>query len=180
MSVRAVARRAAAHGPGTPGNAPIFVDSDDNQLKVVPAGSGTTELIVPSTVLIPLTAARTVTAAENGTVFTLGTAGGFTVTLPALPSATDVALHYTFFVKVAPTTDYIIASAAGNDIAGAVFSSSGGVEDKETAFTASQINFISSGGGLSKIGDSCELWGASEGWYSRSYCATAAGITYTG
>lgn len=32
--------------PGTPNSAPIYVDSDDNKLKMIPAGSGTTEVEV--------------------------------------------------------------------------------------------------------------------------------------
>ena len=178
MSIRSVRRDALVQGNATPTSAPIYVDSDDNQLKIIPAGSGTTERVLPTTSLIALTGTRTVTAAESGTIFSLGTASGFTVTLPALPSATDAILHYTFFVKVAPTTaDYIVAGATAK-ISGAVYSSSGGVEDKETGFTGGQVNFISAGG-LSKIGDSVELWSTSTGWYSRAYCATAAGITYT-
>ena len=177
MSIRSVRRDALVQGNATPTSAPIYVDSDDNQLKIIPAGSGTTELVLPTTSLIALTGTRTVTAAENGTIFSLGTAGGFTVTLPALPTATDALLHYTFFVKVAPTTDYIVKGATAK-ISGAVYSSSGGAEDAETDFTGGQVNFISASG-KSKIGDSVELWSTSTGWYSRAYCATAGGITYT-
>lgn len=46
MSVRNIVRRATIQGVATPSNAPIYVDSDDNKLKMIPAGSGTTEVEV--------------------------------------------------------------------------------------------------------------------------------------
>lgn len=53
-----------------------------------------------------------ITAAESGKTFFLDLAGGFTSTLPA-PAA---GLRYTFIVKTAPTTAYVIASNGGADI----------------------------------------------------------------
>lgn len=46
MSVRGIARYPTVKGVATPTNAPIYVDSDDNALKIIPAGSGSTELVV--------------------------------------------------------------------------------------------------------------------------------------
>jgi hypothetical protein len=43
MSVRGLYRGATVKGFATPTNAPIYVDSDDNKLKIVSAGSGSTE-----------------------------------------------------------------------------------------------------------------------------------------
>ena len=62
--------------------------------------------------IVALTAATTLTAAQSGKLFTLGTAGGFTTTLPA-PQA---GLEYEFVVKVAPTTAYIIATKGSSNI----------------------------------------------------------------
>lgn len=54
MAIRNIRRQATnpLAAPGTPNSAPIYVDSDDNILKMIPAGSGTTEvqLIDASTV----------------------------------------------------------------------------------------------------------------------------------
>ena len=47
MSIRGIARTPTAKGFATPTNAPIYLDSDDNTLKMIPAGSGTTEVVVP-------------------------------------------------------------------------------------------------------------------------------------
>ena len=46
MAIRNIRRSASNPGAyvGTPGAAPIYVDSDDNILKFIPAGSGTTEV----------------------------------------------------------------------------------------------------------------------------------------
>jgi hypothetical protein len=59
-----------------------------------------------------LSAAKTLTAADNGKTFFLALAGGFTVTLPT-PS---LGFECEFIVSVAPTTAYIIAAAGGADI----------------------------------------------------------------
>lgn len=46
MSIRNIRRQATnpLAAPGTPNSAPIYVDSDDNKLKFIPAGSGTAEI----------------------------------------------------------------------------------------------------------------------------------------
>ena len=48
MAIRNIRRQATnpLAAPGTPTSAPIYVDSDDNILKMIPAGSGTTEVQV--------------------------------------------------------------------------------------------------------------------------------------
>lgn len=44
MSIRNIRRQATVPGIATTKDAPIYVDSDDNKLKFIPAGSGTTEV----------------------------------------------------------------------------------------------------------------------------------------
>lgn len=46
MPTRAIARRSTIVGPASDRVAPIYVDKDDNKLKLIPAGSGTTEVEV--------------------------------------------------------------------------------------------------------------------------------------
>jgi len=46
MAIRNIRRQATAPGFATATSAPIYVDSDDNELKIIPAGSGTTEQTV--------------------------------------------------------------------------------------------------------------------------------------
>jgi len=46
MSIRGIHRTSTVKGSATPTNAPVYVDSDDDILKVIPAGSGTTEVQV--------------------------------------------------------------------------------------------------------------------------------------
>lgn len=75
MSVRSIRREASTPGnySGTSNAAPIFVDSDDNKLKIVPAGSGTTAVEIHESSTVPVTTSRlgavngaTVSAVENG------------------------------------------------------------------------------------------------------------------
>jgi hypothetical protein len=44
MPVRGILRKSTPAGDATDTNAPIYVDSDDNLLKFIPAGSGSTEV----------------------------------------------------------------------------------------------------------------------------------------
>lgn len=49
MSVRGLHRGAVAVGEATSSNAPVYIDSDDDLLKIIAAGSGSTERTIPST-----------------------------------------------------------------------------------------------------------------------------------
>ena len=123
--------------------------------------------------MVVLAGAKTLVAGDSGTTFLLNLVGGFTVTLPALA----LGLFFRFIVKTAPTTAYVITSAAGDDIVGAVYSASGAAEDSETTLGADNINFVAS---TAVLGDSADLWCDGAAWYSRAYCAATGGITYTG
>jgi hypothetical protein len=152
-------------------SAPIYIDSDDNRLKLIPAGSGTTEVLIQeaagaSTQEI-LGAAKTVTAAETGKTFSLALAGGFTVALPA-PA---VGLRYKFYVNVAPTTAYIITATP---LTGAVHSSTGGNADSQTDFSGVSISFVAN---VALIGDSAEFFSDGTNWYVTAFCNADAGIT---
>lgn len=48
MPTTGLRRGKVVQGYATPSNAPIYVDLDDNKIKVIPAGSGTTERDVPA------------------------------------------------------------------------------------------------------------------------------------
>jgi hypothetical protein len=50
MPERGIYRTPTVKGIATVTNCPIYCDSDDNTLKFIPAGSGTTELVIPSAV----------------------------------------------------------------------------------------------------------------------------------
>lgn len=62
MAIRNIRRQATnpLAAPGTPTTAPIYVDSDDNILKMIPAGSGTTEVQI-----IDAATAQTITGAKT-------------------------------------------------------------------------------------------------------------------
>ena len=176
--VRSLVRNAAARGYASATSVPIYVDSDDNRVKMIPAGTGTTETIVQEASGAALSevvvAAKTLTAADSGRTFFLALAGGFTVTLPAIAAG----LNFKFYVQIAPTTAYIIRTAASAQIlAGQVYASAGSDEDSETAFTATDVTFVAS---TSVIGDSADLWCDGTNWYARAWTNAAGGITIDG
>ena len=134
MPSRAITRRSTVAGFAAANVAPIYVDSDDNLLKIIPAGTGSTEQIVAQLGgIAPVDASAatlTVTAdAHAGRTINLNRAAGVTATLPA---ATGTGNVYTFVVqatvtsnndiiKVANGTDFMVGTAFfdGDDAANA-------------------------------------------------------------
>lgn len=78
MSVRGIARRATAVGYAHGTNAPIYVDSDDNAVKIIPAGTGSTEVVVG------------MAASASGFRFAAGTGALVTGTLVVATGLTSV------------------------------------------------------------------------------------------
>lgn len=95
MSARGIARYATVKGVATPTNAPIYIDSDDNIVKVVPAGSGTTEVQI-----VDASSAQTLT---NKT-FTAPTITDALLNLPVAEFVGDGAVTVTPGVKVLTKT----------------------------------------------------------------------------
>jgi len=147
-----------------------------DRITCVTANIGGTEASVGTSWVVEnqsliITAARTMTAAESGGTYFLNTAGGFTVTLPTAA----IGLRYTFIVKTAPTTAYIILSATADTIFGKVFASSGGDENSNVA--GDQINFVAN---TSLAGDRVELWSDGTSWFADGFCDVTGSITITG
>lgn len=169
--VRSFTRGATPKGASTKHSAPIYVDSDDNRVKVIPAGTGTAETILQeaggASVAEVLTAAKTLTAADSGKTFFLNLAAGFAVTLPS-PAA---GLNFRFFIQTAPvTTSYTIV---GTPMSAIVRSSVGGNADSIVDDTAVNIEFD---GDAAVIGDSAEVWSNGTGWFGLGLCNADAGI----
>ena len=169
--VRSIARYATVRGVAHTASVPVYVDSDDNRLKFIPTGSGTTEVLLQeasgATTQEILTAAKTVTAAETGKTFSLALAGGFTVALPA-PA---VGLRYKFYVNVAPTTAYIITAT---NLAGQAHSSVAGDASSIAAFSGVDLRFVAN---VALIGDSAEFYSDGTNWYAQGFSNATAGIT---
>lgn len=178
--IRSITRRPTVVGFASAGSAPFYVDSDDNRLKMIPAGSGSTEVILQeaggASMYERLITTRVLVAADSGKTFGLALAGGFTVTLPAL--ATSPGFNAKFIVEVAPTTAYIIASAENDNIAGSCYTSDGNAGDSETAFTADQMNFVATS---AIIGDAADIAAVgTAGWAGRMFVNVTAGGSFTG
>ncbi len=110
--IRSLTRRPTVAGYASAGSAPIYVDSDDNRVKVIPAGTGTTEIVLQEASgagsAEAVITTKAVTAAESGKTFYLDLAAGFVTTLPAVA----LGLRYQFIVKTAPTGSYTIVCPA--------------------------------------------------------------------
>jgi len=124
--------------------------------------------------IVALTAATTLTASQSGKLFTLGTAGGFTTTLPA-PQA---GLEYEFVVKVAPTTAYIIATKGSSNIIYGVIASAdlNAAGDTGCAQASDTITFVAN---KAVIGDSVKLISDGTNWYAKGFCTAFDALTGT-
>ena len=123
--------------------------------------------------VVALTAATTLTYAQSGKTFTLGTAGGFAVTLPT-PKAGTV---YEFFVKVAPTTAYtVVTASSANIIYGAVASAEDAAGSVACAAASDTISFVAN---KAIIGDSIKLISDGTYWYAKGFCNVQDAITLT-
>lgn len=199
MAIRNIRRQATNPGayPGTPTSAPIYVDSDDNILKFIPAGSGTTEVqildasssqtltaktftspIINTPTVKDLTevvaATNVIAAAETGSVFFLNAATEFVSTLPA-PAA---GLHFTFIVTAAPSgASYTVTTnAAATIIKGRVLSSDLNAASDSDFGVAGEatVTFVDS---KSVAGDTAEFWCDGTNWFVVATCTVFDAIT---
>jgi hypothetical protein len=119
-----------------------------------------------------LTAASTLTNADNGTIFFLNSATEFATTLPA----PFLGAEFTFIVKAAPSgANYtIVTGSSANIIQGNQNSVAGDAGDSGTADDT--ISFVS---GSSVAGDKVELYSDGTSWFAYAISRVAAGITFT-
>lgn len=176
MSVRGLYRGATPIGSATATNAPIYVDSDDNQLKVLPNGAGTTsERIVQTAGGSVATAAATLTTVDYGKTFFLNSATEFQLVLPAAL----IGAKLSFIVTAAPSgASYTIITPASAEILfGKILSAAGDAGDVENTGGGTTITFAD---GQAVVGDRVDLVSDGTNWYVVGYASVAAGITITG
>lgn len=118
---------------------------------------------------VTLSAATTLTAADNGKTFYLNAAAGKTVVLPAVAAG----LYFRFVVAAAfATNNWIIDSAEGDNIDGSIEVAGAVV----VAGAEDQINFVAS---AEALGDYIELESDGVQWFVHGMAALAGGITAT-
>lgn len=115
-------RGANIRGYATPTSAPIFVDSDDSKIKAIPAGSGTTEVVVgeSSTGLSVTTASGSIgygTGAGGAVTQITSSSTGVTLSKPtgqittvALTTAAGAEETFTVTNTLVAATDTIVVS----------------------------------------------------------------------
>lgn len=122
-----------------------------------------------------LTETKTVTAAENGTVFFLESATEFATTLPK----PLLGLHYRFIVTAAPSSaDYTIVTNGGdNIIQGMVLEADTDTgDDGPTDQNGDTITFVD---GVAVAGDWVALIADGTNWYVSGMTAADGGVTIT-
>lgn len=117
-------------------------------------------------------ATNVITAAESGKTFFLSLAGGFTSTLPA-PAA---GLRYSFIVKTAPTTAYIITTNAGANVLYGTVANNGAEAEANGIDIAAQdtINFVAN---QAKVGDTVDVVSDGTNWYVSGMVQDFANLT---
>ena len=200
MATQYITRRSSNFpATGKAGAAPIYVDSDDNILKFVPAGTGTTDVqlvdasssqtltnktFTSPTLTSPavtdatevVAATNVITAAETGSTFFLNSATEFVSTLPA-PAA---GLRYTFVVTAAPAAaSYtVVTTSSANIIKGQVYT-----VDVNSAtdpdFEVSGGDTITFADGVAVAGDRVDVICDGTNWFAYGFCSVFNAITIT-
>lgn len=172
MPSRNIVRGASIQGYATAVNAPVYVDSDDNRLKMIPAGSGTAEVVLQEATgksLTP-TAAVALTAAQSGMEIFLNASAGFAITLPA-PAA---GLKYRFTVGAAfASTNFTIVTASSANI---IFGAAVVAGETVAASEEDTISFVAT---AELPGDWVEVWSDGTNWYVSGHGVTSGSITFT-
>jgi len=119
-----------------------------------------------------LTAASTLTEADNGMTFFLNASTEFATTLPA----PFLGARFTFIVKAAPSgANYtVVTGSSANIIKGMQLISADAAADTGTADDT--ISFVS---GQAVAGDMVDLWSDGTSWFAVAASRVAAGITFT-
>lgn len=203
MAIRNIRRQATnpLAAPGQPNSAPIYVDSDDNILKMIPAGSGTTEVqVVDASSVQTLTnktlsaptinghtglnnaevvsATNVIAGAESGSTFYLNSATEFVSTLPA----PLLGMKFTFIVAAAPSgASYTVitsgASGGANIMVGHILTSqdAGGSADSETS-GGDTLSFVD---GKAVVGDRATFESDGTSWFVQASSKVFDAITIT-
>lgn len=139
----------------------LFYTDPSGGTSVLSRGPGSAELVTTTNVI---------TADETGKTFYLDAAGGFTSTLPA-PA---LGLKFTFIVKTAPTTAYIVTTNAGANILYGTFLD---IIGELTYFSAQdQVDFVAS---TSVIGDRLEVESDGVNWHCTAISGADGGVAVT-
>ena len=126
MPVRGLRRGATIQGNATPTHAPIYIDSDDNIAKMIPAGSGSTEVQLIDASSTQTLSGKTLTnpaiTGPTPVAFTTGTTLALTQALHAnrIVHVTDVAAAYTLPASTGGGDKYTIHLGATQTGAGSI------------------------------------------------------------
>jgi hypothetical protein len=118
-----------------------------------------TEVVTATNVILP---------SESGKTFQLNTAGGFTSTLPPPKDG----MNFKFFVKTAPTTDYVITTDSGDNILNGVIIEAAGTN--EAVIAQDTLSFAANKAG---VGDTIEVTSEGATWSCKAITSVNAGIT---
>lgn len=156
------------------------VNSTDGSVKMVDNVSGNTVMShYPTNAttggrMKVLSAAYTVPASENGTIYLLNLAGGFAATLPA----PFLGAEYEFIVKTAPTTAYtVVTASSANIIKGMQLVAevnAAGAADSGTADDT--ITFVAN---TALPGDRVRVVSDGTSWFAVAQTKLVASLTFT-
>jgi len=122
---------------------------------------------------------KSLTKDDNGKIFGLNLAGGFTVTLPSIAEAKS-GWKVKFRVEIAPTTAYIVTEKAANDtnIITGGFSSAELTDAAVAAYSAAftQVNMVAT---AAVVGDWFTITCNGTRFYLEGHTNVQAGVTLT-
>jgi hypothetical protein len=167
MAIRNLVRTPTVQGTATDRSAPIYVDSDDNRVKVVPGGSGsTTEVTLQEAAgagaAEVVTATNVIAASESGKTFFLNATTEFVSTLPA----PFLGGRFTFVVAAAPSgASYTVVAASGTPIHGFVLSKDLNAASDAGATAGTGVGTLTFVDGKAQKGDRAEFESDGTDWF---------------
>lgn len=202
MPTRSIRRGATVTGYANDADAPIYVDSDDNILKFIPAGSGTTEVqLVDASSAQTLTNKTLTNPAITGpapVAYTTGTSLSLTQALHAnrvvhvtdvasayvLPASTGGGDKYTIHLGATQTGAGTIKVANSTDVmqgTAVLFADAGdtvvGFNTTSTSDTVDLLGTANSTGGM--VGAIYEFWDVAAGFWATRIVSDAGGTEAT-
>jgi len=115
-----------------------------------------------------ITAARIMSLADSGGVFSVSQGAAYAITLPVVGAA-NTGVRYTFFLIAPDTNNVTIAPASGATLVGSIV-----LDASVIVATGTTLTFAS---GASLLGDNIEVFSTGVNWMVRAVSSAAAGIS---
>lgn len=159
MPARHLLRRATVLGTARADQAPIYVDSDDNIVKVIPAGTGTTEVQLVDASSVQTLTNKTLTAPAIVQPFNTYSVDGAVTVVPQVAYLTKTSAGaYTIAAPGAAGIGVVITFSTGTDFAHVVTFTGTTLQDGTVGANSTWTAAAVQGSSLTVVGATATKW----------------------